>query len=49
MNQYTYSVWVGGFEVNNGLLTKEEAEDLANEYKDKGYDDVVIDNYLQEN
>jgi hypothetical protein len=39
----TYTVWVGGTEVNDYLLSKEDAERLAQEYRDKGYDDVVID------
>lgn len=38
-----FIVWVGGVEVNDVLLTKEEAEDLAFEYEDDGYDDVVIE------
>ena len=48
-NSSTYSVWVGGIEVNDVLLTKDEANDLASEYKAKGYDDVVIDDYTEEN
>lgn len=38
-----YSVWVGGCEVNDYYLTKEQAEDLAEEYKADGYDDVEIE------
>ena len=37
-----FSVWVGGTEVNDQLLTREEAENLAFEYEDDGYDDVII-------
>jgi hypothetical protein len=48
MTNNIYSVWVGGVEVNNVLLTKDEANDLANMYKAKGYDDVVIDDYTEE-
>jgi hypothetical protein len=48
-NEQVYSVWVGGVEVNDTLLTKAEAEDLANEYKADGYDDVIIDDYREEN
>ncbi len=40
-----YSVWVGGVEVNDYLLSKQEAENLANEYKKDGYDDVQIEKY----
>jgi hypothetical protein len=45
--QEKYTVWVGGGEVNDHALTKEEAETLANEYKEKGYDDVVIEKFGQ--
>lgn len=38
-----YTVWVGGVEVNDYYLTKEEAENLAFEYEDDGYDDVIIE------
>ena len=38
-----FSVWVGGTEVNDQLLTREEAENLAFEYEDNGYDDVIIE------
>ena len=41
-NEKIYSVWVGASEVNNYYLTKQDAIDLAEEYKDDGYDDVVI-------
>jgi len=41
-NEKIYSVWVGASEVNNYYLTKQYAIDLAEEYKDDGYDDVVI-------
>lgn len=38
-----WSVWVGGIEVNDYYLTKDEAENLAEEYRQDGYDDVVIE------
>ena len=38
-----YSVWVGGSEVNDYYLSREDAISLANEYRDNGYDDVVIE------
>jgi len=38
-----YSVWVGGGEINDYLLTARQATDIAREWLDKGYDDVVID------
>jgi hypothetical protein len=46
MSKKTYTVWVGGSEVNDSYLTKEEAENLASEYKADGYDDVVVENIL---
>jgi hypothetical protein len=39
-----YSVWVGGTQVHDYLLTREEAKKLAQEWANEGYDDVVIDN-----
>ena len=39
-----YSVWVGGGEVNDYyLLDRDEAERIAERWRDKGYDDVVVD------
>lgn len=38
-----YTVWVGASEVNDYYLTLEDAIDLAHEYEDDGYDDVVIE------
>ena len=38
-----FTVWVGGFEVNDYYLTKEDAEDLKAEYVEKGYDDAIIE------
>ena len=37
-----YSVYVGGDEVNHNYLSKEDAEILAEEYIDDGYDDVAV-------
>ena len=39
-----YSVFVGGGEVNDYLLTKEEAEEMARNYINEGYDDVKVVN-----
>jgi len=38
-----YTVWVGGVEVNDHYLTKEESEVLADSFKDGEYDDVIIE------
>ena len=43
MYKTMYCVWVGGVEVNDRYLTKEEAEDLADVYEEDGYEDVVIE------
>ena len=44
-NKNTFSVWVGGIEVNDFLLSEEEANNLADEWRAKGYDDVYVDDY----
>ena len=38
-----YTVWVGGVEVNDFLLTEQQATKVANEYKSLGYTDVEIE------
>ena len=38
----SWTIWVGGSEVNSYLLTKSQAISLANEWSNQGYDDVVI-------
>jgi hypothetical protein len=43
-----YTVWVGGTEVNDYYLSLEEAEMLAFEYQDDGYDDVKIQKIEEE-
>jgi hypothetical protein len=41
-DSFTYTVFVGGGEVNDYWLEEEQANDIAKEWKDKGYDDVLI-------
>jgi hypothetical protein len=41
MNKWT--VWVGGSEVNAYYLEKDQAESIAQAWKDKGYDDVIVE------
>ena len=41
-NTTLYSVWVGGIEVNDYLLTRAQAQELANHYRKQGYTDVAI-------
>jgi hypothetical protein len=43
-----YSVWAGGVEVNDNLLSLKEAEALAADLIDQGYDDVAITSYEDE-
>jgi len=38
-----WTVWVGGGEINSYYLTKEEALELAQAWKDNGYDEVVME------
>lgn len=38
-----YSVWVGGYEINDYYLTEKEAKKLTREYKENGYDDIIIE------
>jgi hypothetical protein len=38
-----FSVWVGGSEVNDFMLTETEAENIAADYRFRGYDDVQIE------
>ena len=41
-NKELYSVFVDGNEVNNYLMTYEDAKDLADDYKEGGYTNIVI-------
>ncbi len=44
-----FSVWVGGGEVTDYLVTKAEAEEIAEYWRSLGYTDVAIDNYEENN
>lgn len=44
MDKATYSVWVGGTEVNDYYLTEKEAVDIKAEWELQGYTDVTIKN-----
>lgn len=37
-----FSVWVGGVEVNDALLSESEANEIAEQYRSEGYDDVQV-------
>lgn len=39
----TYSVWVGGGEVNTHYLKQEDAERIAEAWRSMGYDDVQVE------
>ena len=39
----SYSVWVGGSEINDHYLSFEEAQYLLGYWIGQGYDDVVIE------
>jgi hypothetical protein len=41
MNKWT--VWVGGSEVNLCYLSETQAHNMAQAWRDKGYDDVVVE------
>ena len=47
MEDYIYTVWVGGIEVNDCYLTHKQAQVLANRYKRKGYHDVEIEQVFE--
>jgi hypothetical protein len=44
----TYSVWVGGSELNAFRLDYEQATELANDYIRAGYEDVAIEKVSDE-
>ena len=37
-----WTVWVGGSEMNNNLLTKGQAVSIANDWFNRGYNDVQV-------
>jgi hypothetical protein len=39
----TYTVWVGGVEVNPGYLNKVDADRLATVWRESDYDDVIVE------
>ena len=49
MKTNIYTVWVGGTEVNDYLISKEKAIEIKKEWEQKGYDDVVIEKVLNIN
>ena len=45
MSEHNWSVWVGGIEVNDYMLSAERARLVANWYISNGYDDVAVEQY----
>lgn len=43
---FSYSVWVGGGEINDYYLTLEKANDLAKYWKSLGYDEVQVEKII---
>lgn len=41
-----YTVWVGGVEVNDHLLTESEGSETRDHYIKLGYDDVVLEQVI---
>jgi len=39
----SWTVWVGGGEVNSYYLSETQAKDIAQAWIDKGYDEVVVE------
>lgn len=39
----TYSLWVGGSEMNSNYLSRRDAEYWAQEMIEMGYDDVIVE------
>jgi len=40
-----YTVWVGGVEVNAHLTNREEAYRIASNWRNDGYDDVIVERF----
>jgi alpha-D-ribose 1-methylphosphonate 5-phosphate C-P lyase len=42
-----FTVWVGGVEVTDELFNLNEADEVVDDWKDRGYDDVGIMTYFR--
>lgn len=40
---HRFTVWAGGVEVNDYMLTESEAQAIARSWREQGYDDVQIE------
>ena len=45
MSENSWTVWVGGVEVNDIMLSQRQAEQVAEWYIRSGYDDVIVERY----
>lgn len=43
-----WTVWVGGGEVNSNYLPQDIAQDLAQWWIDKGYDEVIVEEIVDD-
>jgi hypothetical protein len=43
-----FTVWVGGSEINSHYLQQYQAIELAQLWRNKGYDDVIIEEKINE-
>lgn len=43
MEDKLFTVWVGGLEINDYYLTEQEANRLVDQYRNLGYEDIVLD------
>lgn len=43
MKIWLYSVWVGGAEVNDFMLDRKTAKEIAEYWRNDGYDDVFVE------
>jgi hypothetical protein len=43
----SWTVWVGGSEINSHLLTQSKAISLASEWFNRGYSDVVVEEIIK--
>ena len=39
----SWTVWVGGSEVNSHYLTRAQAVSIASDWFNRGYDDVIVE------
>jgi hypothetical protein len=45
MTNKIWTVWVGGVEINDYYMTHARALEVAEDWREQGYDDVAIENH----